>query len=144
VSFPVQLLEGYRHTVLSLEDDQARLIVYLGDAGIDGLARDLRQRCPEATVLPVAPAHYRIEATAFQGDITACHLLPATALLEVRAPNVDVQNVIDALPVRVGRYVLSQTGSLSCGVLAGLGALAMVSHLGSVLGSVRARPGRAW
>lgn len=143
MSFPVQLLAGYRHAVLALGDEQAKLIVHLGQAGLEDLAGDIRRRCPGATVLRVGAAHYRIEATEFQGDITPCHLLPATALLEVQAPNADIRHLAEGLPVRVGSFVLSRTGSLCCGVLAGLGTLAMMSHLGAFLGGPRAGAGRA-
>lgn len=132
MSFPTELLEGYPFTVLSLTDDQAKLLVFVGKDGIHGLARDLASQCP-AAVFPVTPTRYTIEHSEFRGDITRCPAFPGTVVLEVRAPAVDVRNVLGVLPVAVAKYVVSQTGSAWCGMIARLGTLAMLNHFAPML-----------
>lgn len=128
MSFPTQLLDGYRHAVLSLSDDQAKLLIFLDDGGISRLVRDLARRCPTADLFAIGPGHYAIEDAAFRGDIARCALLPGVAVLAVQAPHLDRRSRAPALPVAVGRLVHSETGSLWCGVIAGLGTLAAMTY----------------
>jgi hypothetical protein len=145
VSFPTHLLDGYQHAFLSVGDDQATLLVFVAEGGIDGLARDLARRCRAGIVSRTGPSHYTIEHDAFRGDLTRCVPFPGTAVLEVRAPDLDIRNGMGALPLKVGRYVLAETGSLWWGVMAGLGTLAIVTHFAPhVAEGSSVRGGRTW
>jgi hypothetical protein len=145
MGFPTHLLDGYRHVVLGVTDDQAKLIVFLTRDGIAGLADEVARRCPAAIVSRATETHYTIDHPSFQGDLTECGLMASTALLDVRAPELDVGKAFRALPAAVGRYVLSETGSLGFGVLAGLGAFAMVRHFAPAFASSGSRPSsRKW
>ena len=92
MSFPTRLLEGYQHAVVSLTDEQAKIVVAVGDLGVGRLANDLGRRCPGAAVKAITPGHYTIEHKAFRGDLTVCQLCPGAALLEVRAPGLEFRN----------------------------------------------------
>lgn len=137
MSFPTQLLDGYQHAVLSLTNDQAKLLVYVGNHGIEGLARDMARRCPSAGLSRITSTHYMIDHSAFSGELTKCGLVPGTALLEVRAPDLELRKVLGGLPGTIGRYVVSETGSIWCGMLAGLGTLAVVTQFGPLLTRAR-------
>ena len=115
MSFPTQLLEGYRHAVLSLTNDQAKLVVFVGNDGIESLARELGRRCPAAALFRIAPTHYTLEHSAFRGEITKCGLFPGTALLEVRAPDLDLRNALNTLPSRSRHHDHRQEHRRGCG-----------------------------
>jgi hypothetical protein len=134
VSFPMRLLDGYDHVVLASADDAAKLLVRVGTRGLDGLALDLASRCPAATLRATGSGGYRIEAAAFHGDLSRCEAGPGAVLLEVRAPDCELRTVLDRLPVAVGRYVLSRTGSSYWGAIAGVAALVLGRGLGSDAG----------
>ena len=70
----------------------------------------------------------------FHGDLSRCEAGPGAVLLEVRAPDCELRTVLDRLPVAVGRYVLSRTGSSYWGAIAGVAALVLGRGLGSDAG----------
>jgi hypothetical protein len=138
MGFPTQLLEGHPHLVLNVTDDEAKLLVFMRDGGFEGLAIEIARRCPSASVSRVTRTHYTIAHPSFQGDLQECALVPRAALLEVRAPDSELHKAFGALPAAVGRYVLSETGNPLYGLLAGLGTVAVVSHIAPLLSKAAA------
>ena|SRR6266436_3583852 len=128
MAFPLSLLDGFRHAILSVDRDHAKMVVFVNAGGIDGLARELIRRCPDVSLSRPSSTRIVLKHPEFHGELTDCRLA-GSVLLDVCQPRAELADAIGALPGALARYVSNVTGNRWLGGLAAVGTLAVIDRV---------------